>query len=123
MRVVEIIEQVRDLDAQLVVEEGHLVVHGYGEGLPADLWRALVEHKAELLAALAGKEADWRVATMRRQVPAAGPIPTLAARPDLSFKPGCCTSCGEPLPAGDRYRCSPCVEAAWIVLREVRAIE
>ena len=45
MRVVEIIEQVRDLDAQLVVEEGHLVVHGYGEGLPADLWRALVEHK------------------------------------------------------------------------------
>jgi hypothetical protein len=67
-------------------------------------------------------EIAWRVAAMRPQIPLRGPIPFLVARLDLvtSCAPGHCGSCGEPLHEGQRFRCSPCQEAAWLALNEVR---
>ncbi|MDQ3779195.1 MAG: hypothetical protein M3354_01420, partial [Chloroflexota bacterium] len=53
------------------------------------------------------------------QVPLRGAIPFLVARAHTS-QPGCCLSCGDPLGTGQRYRCGPCVQAAWAVLHEVR---
>ena len=68
-------------------------------------------------------EVAWRAEAMRPRVPATGPIPTLYARHLPPVPDGCCLSCGEPLPPGNRYRCEPCVRAAWLVLREVRGGE
>jgi hypothetical protein len=65
-------------------------------------------------------EVAWRAEAMRPQVPAMGPIPTLYARHLPPVPDGCCLSCGEPLPPGNRNRCEPCVQAAWLILREVR---
>lgn len=52
MNALEIIEQVRALNADLKVEDNRLVVRGRGERLPEDLREALKQHKAELLVAL-----------------------------------------------------------------------
>ena len=83
---------------------------------------AMAERRDELLALLADEEEEvrWRADAMRSRVPATGPIPTLCARPATTVAPGCCLSCGERLPAGGRYRCDPCVKAAWRALREAR---
>src|SRR5437764_3160967 len=87
-----------------------------------ELRSALIEHKAELLALLAEDDhaVRWRAEAMRPRVPPTGPIPAMCARRLSSVPDGCCLSCGEPLPPGNRYRCEPCVQAAWLVLREVR---
>ncbi len=83
---------------------------------------AMAERRDELLALLAAEEAEvrWRADAMRAQVPPTGPIPTLSARPETPIAPGCCPSCGGRLPARGRYRCDPCVKAAWRALREAR---
>jgi hypothetical protein len=49
---VEIIEQLRAHDAELVVEDDRLLVRGRANPLPEDLRRALRDHKAELMVAL-----------------------------------------------------------------------
>ena len=128
----ELLEQVRALEAELVVEDGRLLVQEWRAPLPGDLREVLRAHKTELLEVLSptgaethvsDREVAWRVEAMRPQLPAKGAIPTLVARPDLSPAPGCCTSCGDPLKPGERYRCAPCVGAAWLVLREVKAVD
>jgi hypothetical protein len=48
---VEIIERVREHDADLVIRDHRLIVRGV-DGLPDDLRRQVAEHKAELLVAL-----------------------------------------------------------------------
>ncbi len=55
---------------------------------------------------------------MRRQISETGPIPPLAARPDVQPTAGQCTSCAEALPEGaaSGTRCEPCIRAAWAVL-------
>jgi len=82
----------------------------------------MVERRDELLALLAHDESEvrWRADTMRAQVPPSGPISTLSARPAAPVAAGCCLSCGDPLPTGDRFRCTHCVRAAWRVLRAAR---
>jgi hypothetical protein len=67
-----------------------------------------------------GLEVTWRVEIMRPQVPRRGPIPFLVARQDVAPRPGCCLSCGDPVPEGRRYRCGPCQRAVEIVLDEIR---
>jgi hypothetical protein len=52
MNAAEIIERVRQYDADLVIREDRLVVRGRGDQLPDDLQRELREHKAELMIAL-----------------------------------------------------------------------
>jgi hypothetical protein len=52
MNALEIIERVRSHNAELLVEEGQLVVRGRGGRLPAELQAALREHKAEVMVAL-----------------------------------------------------------------------
>jgi predicted RNA binding protein YcfA (HicA-like mRNA interferase family) len=67
-------------------------------------------------------EVAWRVEAMRPQIPPRGPIPFLLARLEVTtpYAPGHCGSCGDPLDAGQRFRCSPCQQAAWQALNEVR---
>jgi hypothetical protein len=48
----EIIEQVRAHDAELVIDDRRLVVRGRGRRLPEDLSAAVRQHKWEILAAL-----------------------------------------------------------------------
>lgn len=52
MNAIEIIEKVREHDAELVVEDDRLLVRGRASPLPDGLRQALQEHKAELLVAL-----------------------------------------------------------------------
>ena len=52
MNAIEIIENVRQYDAELSLEQDRLVIRGRGEPLPDDLKVVIREHKAELMMAL-----------------------------------------------------------------------
>ncbi len=77
---------------------------------------ALVRHRDEILALLDADPIGWRAAVMAAQVPRAGAIPLLVARPGIRFLPGSCCSCGDLLSPDERYRCGPCVAAVVAVL-------
>ena len=83
MNAFEIIERVRALDAEVVVDGDGLVVRGRGDRLPEYLRAALLEHKAEVMVAL-GVPIDRTVASilteLRPQLP-----PTLRSLPDASL--------------------------------------
>jgi len=78
----------------------------------------LARHRSAILALLDADPIGWRAAVMATQVPPAGAIPLLLARPGIRFPPESCCSCGDPLAASDRYRCKPCVAAVVAVLEE-----
>lgn len=63
MNAMDIIEQVRAHNADVVADGGHLVVREHGEPLPEELRRAVREHKPELLVAL-GEPMDRAVASV-----------------------------------------------------------
>jgi hypothetical protein len=90
------------------------------EAVSEDLRGLILEHKYDLLRLLAAEEAEvrWRVQVMRRQIRPGPIIPFLVARRDFVDAPGRCLSCGDPCGPGRRYRCSPCVRAAEIVVNE-----
>jgi hypothetical protein len=67
MNAIEIIEQVRAHDADLVVDNDRLIVRGRAGPLPHDLQRAISEHKAEVLIAL-GTPIDRTVATILEDI-------------------------------------------------------
>jgi hypothetical protein len=92
------------------------------EAVTPDLLAALIEHKIDLIRLLGSDdEVTWRIEAMRPQVPRTGTIPILLARPEAKYAPrGTCVSCGDPLPAARRSRCTPCVSAVERVLNEVR---
>ncbi len=84
--------------------------------------RSLLEHKQEVLAALAADQpaVRWRTETMRARLPAGGALPFLTARP-VAGGAGGCPSCGEPIqprPDGAPTRCRPCAHAAHLVTAE-----
>lgn len=90
------------------------------------LTRALVAelaaHKHLILAHLAANEpaVAWRVAAMRAQLPASGPLPFLIARGTPRRADGC-LRCGDPLATrteGLAVCCAPCVHAAQLVTAE-----
>ena len=117
----ELLSDLRQRGVELV-HAGGRIRYRPQDAVTPELRSALIERKADLLMLLAEDDHDvsWRADAMRPHVPPTGPIPTLTARPRLGTSPGCCISCGEPLPPENRYRCEPCVKAAWQVLREVR---
>ena len=118
-RVAVAVAEARAAGLEIRAEAERLVVRG--PRVHERIAHHLLEQKSAVLALLAQQDAEvaWRVATMRPQVTARGPIPILMAR-DTPPKAGCCISCGEPLADNNRYRCSPCAQAAWLVLSEVR---
>jgi hypothetical protein len=71
----------------------------------------LATHRDELVAVLEDEQ-DHRVRAMRAQIPADGPIPLLMVA-DRPHPLGRCGSCGDVLTPVERYRCGPCVRAAW----------
>lgn len=82
------------------------------------------EIKEQVLAAkpvlLAHFEAEvrWRAEAMDTQARQAAPLgfwPVLVARPGPTPDGGC-ASCGEPLQAGERFRCALCLQAVGQVL-------
>ena len=85
------------------------------DALSAEERAELGRHREALLGLLADP-VGWRIEVMAEQVPAAGPVPLLIARPGVHFPLSGCCSCGDPLGPGQRYRCAPCVAAAITVL-------
>jgi hypothetical protein len=79
----------------------------------------LARHRDAIRAFLDADPVGWRAAVMATQVPRAGAIPMLLARPGIPFPPKACCSCGDPLTATDRYRCTPCVSAVVAVLEDL----
>jgi hypothetical protein len=71
----------------------------------------LVRHRDAILAVLDADPVGWRATVMAAQVPRAGAMPLLLARPGIRIARGTCLSCGDPLTSDDRYRCGPCVAA------------
>lgn len=88
------------------------------DALSADERSELGRHREALLGLLEDP-VGWRVAVMAEQVPPAGAIPLLVARPGVHFPLAGCCSCGDPLGPGQRYRCAPCVAAVVAVLGRV----
>ena len=86
------------------------------DALMGDEVPGLARFRDALLAALA-EEQSWREAAMRPRLPARGAIPLLMAV-DGPHPLGHCASCGLNLVPRERYRCDPCVKAAWAVLTE-----
>lgn len=117
--VTALLAEARGVGLELRGEGERLVVRGPRSAEP--LVRRLLARKPEVLAVLAEDAAAvaWRVAAMRPQAPASGPIPFLAARP-VAPSDGCCLSCGDLVSTERAIRCGPCARAAWLVLHEVR---
>jgi hypothetical protein len=122
MEVLSLLAEARAAGLNVRAEGDTLIVRGprSAEAIVAQLR----DHKPEVLALLeaADPEVAWRVAALRPQISARGPIRWLAARTDTpaTDAPRCCGSCGDPLPVGRRFRCVPCVRAIEIVLNAVQ---
>lgn len=86
-------------------------------GLTAELGSS-VSFVSDLSLECVGIDEDvaWRVEAMLSQIPDNGPIPFLVAREAIELEAGCCLSCGEPLEADDRNRCTSCGRAANLAL-------
>ncbi len=117
--VVSLLAEARAAGLGVRLVDGRLIVRGPRSR--EALAERLLARKGEVLAALAVEDAavSWRAAAMRPQVPGRGPIPFLVAQ-EVAPSPRRCGSCGDPLPKGRWLRCGPCVQAAWLVLHEVR---
>ncbi len=122
-----IIQEMRQLGMQVRADtEASKVRFGPSGAMPWELRLRLREHKSDVLTLLAREAAEiaWRVAALRLQVPARGPIPFLIARQasrSLGEAPWC-LSCGDTLAQGRQVRCSLCVRAIETVLTEVREV-
>ena len=92
------------------------------DALTPALKAAITEHRSELLLLLAleNPQVRWRADVMRPLIPPTGRIPTVFVHQLESVPDGYCLSCGELLTPGNSYRCEPCVQAVWLVLRQVR---
>jgi hypothetical protein len=63
----EIIEEIRKLDADVCLEDDKLVIRGSGNRLPDDLRDALREHKIEVMVAL-GAPMDRAIASVLAEI-------------------------------------------------------
>jgi hypothetical protein len=117
--VTAVITEARAAGLDVRADADRLVIRG--PRTQEHLARQLLDQKSQVLAVLEAEDAEvaWRITVMRPQVSARGPIPLLTAR-SVASTPGRCTSCGDPIGPPCRYRCEPCIRAAWAVLREVR---
>jgi hypothetical protein len=117
--VAAVLTEARAAGLDVTAEADVLIVRGTWRH--EDLARRLLAQKPAVLALLTeeDRELAWRIAAMRPQVPATGPIPFLIAR-DAAPMRGYCLSCGDGLPSGQTIRCALCVRAAQLVLSQVR---
>jgi hypothetical protein len=63
MNAIEIIERVREHEADLALVDDRLVVRGWAEPLPEELKEAIAKHKGELMVAL-GEPASHTIASI-----------------------------------------------------------
>ncbi len=113
--VAPVLAEARTIGLEVRVEADRLVVRGPRQH--EAIARQLLAHKPAVIALLAEEEAEieWRVAAMRPQMPARGPVPFLVAR-QSEVAAGSCPSCGDSLPPGRTYRCPPCAKASRLVV-------
>jgi len=107
-----LLEEARAAGLTVEADGDRLVVRGPRER--GALVRRLLADKAAVLAGLADEqeaEVAWRVAVMAAHIPATGTIPVLVARPNQAGPPDC-LGCGDPMEAGQRFKCRACAEAA-----------
>ena len=118
-RVVEALAEARALGLEVRAEADRLVVRGPRVYEPVA--QRLLAEKPAVLRVLHAEEAEvaWRAAAMQPQCPRSGPIPLLQARA-VAVADGACLSCGIPIETASVPRCRFCVEAARLVLREIR---
>jgi hypothetical protein len=118
-RVSAVLAEARSAGLQVRAVADRLIVRG--PRAQEALAQRLLAQKPVVLALLAQEDAElaWRIAAMRSQVPARGPIPFLKAR-DAEPAIGGCLSCGDALRGGRSYRCASCARAAWTVLHAER---
>ena len=114
-------ELITELEARGVLIEvtgDRLRVDAPKGAITPELRAALTARKAEVLAILntPDDEIKWRVEAMLPQIPNAGPIPFLAAKPGEAIAPNCCHSCGDFLNGTKGYICGPCSQAKHRVL-------
>ncbi len=81
----------------------------------------LARHLDAIAALFNADPIGWRAAVMVTQVPRAGAVPLLLARPGVAFPLGSCCSCGDPRPS-DGYRCAPCVAATIDAVAATQAV-
>jgi hypothetical protein len=115
VEIVEAMAEARAAGLDIRANVNRLIIRGPRR--EAHLAERLLARKAEVLELLAAEDAEvaWRVAAMRPQVPMRGPVPFLIAR-DVPLESSCCSACGCPLGANQRFRCQPCLQAATLVL-------
>ncbi len=86
-----------------------------GRTLDPDLAATIKANKPALLAHLQEEAAAiaWRVEAMQQQIPERGPVPFLAAVPNVAPAAGVCLSCGDSFEfVGYVQRCRLCTLAA-----------
>ena len=118
-RVAAALAEARALGLEVRAASGRLVVRG--PRIYEPVAHRLLADKPAILRVLHTEEAEvaWRAAAMRLQCPRSGPIPLLQARPTPAVD-GACLSCGIPIETASEPRCRFCVQAAQLVLREIR---
>ncbi len=115
MTAASVLADLRARDVRLHVEGDQIRARFKGRTLDPDLAAVIRANKVALLAHLQEEEAaiSWRIEAMRPQIPAAGPVPFLAAVPKVAPVVGVCLSCGDPIDlVGYVQRCRLCAAAA-----------
>ena len=112
---------------RLAVLQGALYVDGPDWLLTPAVLNALRDYRAALLTLLCRADCPavaWRLATMLTDLACRPHALDLIARPSLVAAPGCCYSCGEPLPitlmVEANRRCPACTTALQLALRRIR---
>lgn len=109
----------RGMEARISPDNAHVQYRPVAS-MPIELARRLLAHRWEVMALLSADDPAviCRVGVLRSQVSEKGPIGRLLARPHSPIigMAGCCTTCGDVLDEGRRYRCIPCQHACWLVL-------
>ncbi len=119
MSAAAILADLRTRDVRLHVEGDQLRARFKGRTLDPDLATIIRANKPVLLAHLREEDAavSWRMEAMRAQIPTAGAIPFLVARPGVPPAAGVCLSCGESFELlGYVPRCRLCTEAVTYAL-------
>ena len=112
---------------RLAVLQGALYVDGPDWLLTPAVLDALRDYRAALLTLLSRSDCPavaWRHAAMLTDLARRPHALDLTTRPSLVAAPGCCCSCGEPLPVTlipeANRRCPACTTALQLALRRIR---
>jgi hypothetical protein len=113
---------------RLEVDGNDLLVDAPEDLLTPEMLEALEGCKAEILELLQPKKNSlperveddsamtWRIASMKKQMPAKPPYPLLVACEGIETRQGECYSCGDLLTGDNLSLCQYCLRAKYIVL-------